>query len=49
VSSVHAHLKGKDPLGIVDAGKLLKICGDWKQYLKQAMKEHEDDAYSDPC
>ena len=25
-SSVHAHLKGEDPFGIVDARKLLEIC-----------------------
>ena len=42
-SSVHAHLKGEDPFGIVDAGKLLDICGDWRHYLKQAMKEPEDE------
>jgi len=42
-SSVHAHLKGKDPLGIVDARKLLAICGDWKHYLNQAMKDPEDE------
>jgi len=29
-SSVHAHINGKYPLGIVDAQKLLEICGDWK-------------------
>ncbi len=42
-SSVHAHLKGKDPLGIVDAGKLLDLCGDWKHYLKQAIKESDEE------
>ncbi len=42
-SSVHAHLKGSDPLGIVDAGKLLDICGDWKHYLKQAIKESDEE------
>jgi len=40
-SSVHAHLAGTDPLGIVDAGKLLELCGDWKLYLKQSQKEPE--------
>ncbi len=41
-SSVHAHLNGEDPLGIVDAGKLFEICGDWKQYLKQVILEPDD-------
>lgn len=41
-NSVHAHLKGDDPLGIVDAQKLLNICGDWKDYLKQAINENDD-------
>ena len=35
-SSVHAHIKGKDPQGIVDAQKLLDICGDWESYLMQS-------------
>ena len=26
----------------MDAGKLLDICGDWKHYLKQAIKVPED-------
>ncbi len=42
-SSVHAHFKGKDPLGVVDAQRLLTICGDWKQYLKQVMTEPEEE------
>ena len=42
-SSVHAHLRGEDPLGIVDPKKLLDICGDWKQYLKQRTKEPDDE------
>jgi len=42
-SSVNAHLDGVDPLGIVDAGKLLEICGDWKQYLKQNVKEPDEE------
>ena len=42
-SSVHAHLSGVDPLGIVDAGKLLEICGDWIQYLKQSIKEPDEE------
>ena len=29
-------------MGIVDAQKLLNICGEWKHYLKQAEKEPED-------
>ena len=35
-SSVHAHIKGKDSQGIIDAQKLLEICGDWKSYLMQS-------------
>ena len=35
-SSVHAHLAGYDPLGIINPQKLLDLCGDWKTYLKQA-------------
>jgi len=42
-SSVHAHLSGVDPMGVVDAGKLLDICGDWKQYLKQSVKEPDEE------
>lgn len=30
-------------MGIVDAQKLLAICGDWNQYLQQAMKEPQDE------
>ena len=42
-SSIHAHLKGKDPHGIVDAQKLLAICGDWKDNLQQSAQELEDE------
>lgn len=42
-SSVHAHLKGKDPFGIVNAKKLIDICGDWKGYLQQAVVDTEVD------
>ena len=42
-SSVHAHLKGKDPLGIIDAQKLLNICGNWQDYLDQAMTDPTDE------
>ncbi|MCF6283250.1 MAG: hypothetical protein L3J28_13795, partial [Candidatus Polarisedimenticolaceae bacterium] len=35
-SSVHAHLLGDDPLGMVDVDKLLNLVGDWKEYLMQA-------------
>ena len=35
-SSVHAHLSGKDSLGIVDVEKLLNLIGDWKDYLLEA-------------
>jgi len=37
-SSVHAHLLGKDPLGIVDVDKLLTLIGDWKGYLLEAQR-----------
>ena len=42
-SSVHAHLNGEDPLGIVNGARLLEICGDWEGYLKQAMTQPEDE------
>ncbi len=42
-SSVHAHLKGKDPFGVVDPQKLIDICGDWKDYLQRAVADTEDD------
>ena len=35
-SSAHAHINGNDPQGIVDAQKLLEICGEWKTYLMQS-------------
>jgi len=35
-SRVHAHLSGKDALGIVDVDKLLHLIGDWKDYLLEA-------------
>lgn len=37
-SSVHAHLKGTDPSGITDPGKLLELCGDWKLYQSKTRK-----------
>ena len=37
-SSVHAHLKGEDPFGVINPKKLLDICGDWDAYLKQAIE-----------
>ncbi len=37
-SSVHAHLSGKDPIGIVDTNKLLDLIGDWKRYLLEAQE-----------
>ena len=42
-SSVHAHLTGKDPLGIVNPNIMLQICGDWSHYLEQAMTAEDDD------
>ena len=42
-SSVHAHLTGKDDFGVVDAGKLLNIVGDWKNYLLQAQSYSVDE------
>jgi hypothetical protein len=35
-SSVHAHLSGVDPDGIIQPEKLLSLTGDWKAYLKSA-------------
>ncbi|MCP4397610.1 MAG: transposase [bacterium] len=35
-SSVHAHLSGNDEFGLVDAGKLLDMIGDWEGYLIEA-------------
>ena len=32
-SSVHAHLNGEDPEGIIEPKKLLDLCGDWHHYL----------------
>ena len=32
-SSVHAHLNGEDPEGIIEPKKLLDLCGDWHDYL----------------
>ena len=40
---MHTHLKGIEPFGIVDAQNLLGIFGDWKDYLKQAVQEPEDE------
>jgi len=36
-SSVHAHLSGNDPDGIVKTEPLLPLTGDWREYLKQAI------------
>jgi len=33
-SSVHAHLKGKDELGIINPNYLLNLVDDWKLYLE---------------
>ena len=35
-SSVHAHLSGEDPQGIVDTEDLQGLIGDWKSYLLSA-------------
>jgi putative transposase len=40
-SSVHAHLKGSDPLEIVEPQKLLELCGDWKTYLAQSQGKQD--------
>ena len=42
-SSVHAHLSGIDPDGIVRSEKLLALTGDWKAYLKAAMAYRDDE------
>ena len=36
-SSVHAHLSGVDPDGIIRPEKLLSLTGDWKTYLRSAL------------
>ena len=35
-SSVHSHLNGQDPEGIIEPQKLLDLCGDWHEYLLQS-------------
>lgn len=42
-SSVHAHLSGKDELGLVNTGKLLNIIGDWKSYLLESQSHSNDE------
>ncbi len=42
-SSIHAHLKGEDPFGIVNPRKLLDICGDWEVYLQQTKADSDAD------
>ena len=42
-SSIHAHLKGEDPFGIVNPRKLLDICGDWEVYLRQTKGDPDAD------
>lgn len=42
-SSVHAHLSGIDKRGIIQPEKLLSLTGDWKDYLKQADRQHPDE------
>jgi putative transposase len=38
-SSVHAHLAGEDAKGIIKTKYMLKLLGgEWKSYLRQAMK-----------
>jgi putative transposase len=42
-SSVHAHLSGIDPDGIVRPEKLLSLTGDWKAYLKAAQAYQDEE------
>ncbi len=42
-SSVRGSLKGEDPFGIVDASKLLAICGEWIMNLKLVMVEPDNE------
>lgn len=42
-SSVHAHLSGIDPDGIVRPEKLLALTGNWKAYIKAAMVYQDDE------
>jgi putative transposase len=41
-SSVHAHLSGVDPNGIIRPEKLLSLAGDWKAYLQSAQANHAE-------
>ncbi len=42
-SSVHAHLSGVDPDGIIRPEKLLSLTGDWKAYLKAAQANQDNE------
>lgn len=42
-SSVHAHLKGKDELGIINPNHLLGLVDDWKMYLKLSKNDKLED------
>lgn len=42
-SSVHAHLSGKDELGIIDPNPLLDLVDDWKLYLKLSKGDKVDE------
>ncbi len=42
-SSVHAHLSGIDPDGIIRPEKLLSLTGDWKAYLTAAQAYQDND------
>jgi hypothetical protein len=38
-SSVHAHLSGKDDLGIINPDHLLDLVDDWELYLSQSQND----------
>jgi len=42
-SSVHAHLSGKDELGIINPNPLLDLVDDWRLYLKLSKSDKIDE------
>lgn len=42
-SSVHAHLSGKDELGIINPNHLLDLVDDWETYLRLSQSDKVDE------
>ena len=42
-SSVHAHLSGKDELGVINPNPLLDLVDDWRLYLKLSKSDKIDE------